>query len=204
MKLTLVLLSLMTAPWLFAQDLEAVFEFSSKPPEVGLIYLPENKELKSGPVIDQKDREFTQGIFVGSPGSEMVITNSDDTDHNVYAGDAEAGANFDVGLAPPGSETKQNIDWKEDMVVKVGCKIHPKMRTYVANISSKYHQIIEFDRSQKSISMNLDTFPNELKKVTVWLPRYDPIEVSLAKGESTTVTLIKSGKERGKLTLKRK
>jgi hypothetical protein len=53
------------------------------------------------------------------------------------------------------------------------------------------------------MTFNLDAFPADLKQVAVWLPRYDPIEVSLAKGESKTVTLMRSGKERGKLTLKR-
>lgn len=192
-------------PWtlLLAQDLKAEFEFEKSPPNVGLIYLPENKDLKTGAMIDQKDRQFTQELFVGSPGSEMVMKNSDDTDHNIYAGDEEAGANFDIGLAPPGSETKQQIDWKADKVVKIGCKIHPKMRAYVANISSKYHQVLEFDRSLQTVSFGLDTFPAELKVVAVWLPNYDPIEVSLAKGESKTVALMKSGKERGKLTLQR-
>lgn len=202
MRLPLLLI-LISTPLVYAQDLQAEFEFTKKPPEVALIYLPENKELKSGPTIDQKNREFTKGLFVGAPGSEMTITNSDDTDHNIYADDQDAGATFDIGLAPPGSETKLSIDWKDDMVVKIGCKIHPKMRAYVANISSKHHQIIEFDREQQTISANLDTFPANLKLVHVWLPKYDPIEVSLAKGESKTVTLMKSGKERGTVTLKR-
>jgi hypothetical protein len=127
----------MISSLLYAQDLEAAFEFIKKPPKVGLIYLPENKELKTGPVIDQKNKEFSQELFVGAPGTDMVITNSDDTDHNIYASDADAGADFDIGLAPPGSETRQNINWKEDMVVKIGCKIHPKMSAHVANVSSK-------------------------------------------------------------------
>ena len=81
------------------------------------------------------------------------------------------------------------MDWKKDMVVRLGCKIHPKMRAYAANITSRYHQVLTFDRTRKTFKVTIEGVPAKLTKVRVWMPNYEPIEVALSPGQTTTVTL---------------
>ncbi len=76
------------------------------------------------------------------------------------------------------------------------------MRAYVANISSKYHKVIEFDRAKTEANATV-TGPAQLKKIRIWLPRYEPIEVELSEGEQREVELKKRGKVYGKVVLSR-
>ena len=185
-------------------EISGTISFEKKAPVVGLIYLPGDEGLvgKDGPKLDQKDQRFTKPLVVGARGSKVTFKNSDTIAHNVYAEDTKAGANFDIGLAPPGSENETAIGWKEGMVVQVGCKIHPKMRAWVANISSRFHQVLEFEKGIKTYDFAFEA-PGNLKEVRVWLPRYDPVVVELAVGEEKTVDLMKKGKKYGTLLVKR-
>ena len=75
--------------------------------------------------------------------------NSDAINHNIYANDAEAKVNFDIGLASPGTEFQQTITWEENTFIRISCKIHPKMRAWVGSVSSKYHTEVKFSKKQK-------------------------------------------------------
>ena len=188
---------------LFAADYEVQIEFEKKPPSVGLLYMADDKSLSSakGPIMDQKNKNFSYKMIVGTEGSEVTFKNSDSFEHNIFANNKKTGVNFDVGLIPSGGETKVKMDWGEG-VVRIGCKIHPKMRAYVANISSKYHKVVEFDKKKKSYTIKFSA-PGSLTKLKLWLPKYNDVEIDLSKGEGST-DIMKKKSVRGTLTVVKK
>lgn len=198
-------LALFALPCGQAGEISGTLSFVKKPPSVVLVYMADDKSADKSEkrTLDQKDQQFTKKLVVAPSGSKISFVNSDNTDHNVYASDQKAGAEFDIGLAPPGSTIDQAVTWEKDAVVRVGCKIHPRMRTYVATVASKYHQVLELDRTKSDHSFSLEV-PDGVKVVRVWLPNYDPVEFTLEPGGENKVDLIKKAKVYGTLTINRK
>ena len=188
-----------------AETLTGEFVFTKKAPKTGLIYFSEDQSLSEDrqTIIDQIDKQFTERLAVGRQGSSIVFRNSDSIDHNIFANDLNAEVDFDVGLVEPESESVIPMEWEDGKVVRIGCKIHPRMRSYIANISSAYYQIMPFKKGKTSYEVSIDKIPSEFTKITVWMPRYDPIELTLPQGESKEIELIKKGKIRGTLRLNR-
>ena len=207
MGIVLALVSFAITPshTVLADTLNGAFTFQKKPPSVALLYFSEDTSLSSqiNTVIDQKDKQFSQKLYVTTKGTNAIFKNSDSINHNIFADDKKSGVKFDVGLMQPNGSNVHEVEW-EGKVVKCGCKIHPKMKTWIASISSKYYKIIEFDRSKKELVFDMNGFPESLSAIKLWMPRYEPIELKLSKGESHTVELKKRGKIYGTLNLTRK
>jgi hypothetical protein len=201
----LVVFSLLLFPkdGTWANSLTGEFTFNTKIPEVALVYFSEDKSLRSTvePVIDQVEKEFVPTLVVGAKGSRLVIKNSDTLNHNTYALDQKLKVSFDTDLAGPGVVSYQTIDWAENNVVKIGCKIHPTMRAWVACISSRYYKVVEFTKGKARPKFEIKDVPDNLTQVKVWLPRYLPAEVVIKKGESKKLELKKKTKVSGTLTL---
>lgn len=184
-----------------ADALTGKISFSKKAPYVGVLYA----KTGTGPTaaqVDQKDKVFDKKIVVVGNGGKIQFKNSDSFDHNIFANDPKTNVQFDVGLMPPGQVSSVTADWKTETLTRIGCKIHPKMRSYIANLPSDTYQIIEFQRKVKQYDIQLDVADTQSQFVFT-MPKYDPIEVSIAKGESKTVELTKKGKPRGTITLSR-
>lgn len=191
---------------LHADTLVGTFSFEEKAPPGALIYVVGDHSLKQNAVIDQKDTEFTSFAVVGPKDSTATFRNSDSINHNIYASDKETQVAFDIGLAPPGSESKQMISWEEEQMVRISCKIHPKMKAWVVSLSSKYYQILNFDKKQEKADFSISDVPSSLTQVKIWMPGYAPLELIIKKGEIQKRDLTKennSDKVRGSLELKR-
>ncbi len=201
----LVSLAVCTCNTVFADTVQGVFKFNKRAPSIALVYFSEGTGSNSnmGTIVDQKDKKFLEKMYVATNNSVLLFKNSDKINHNIFAHDKRSGAKFDVGLMKPGGSIGIKIDW-DDKVVRCSCKIHPKMRTWIASISSEHYKIIEFERKKKEFSFEMNSFPENLSKMRVWLPRYASIELSLDKGESKDIKLIKKNKTYGMLTLMRK
>lgn len=186
-----------------AGSIEGKITFDSKPPFAGLFYF-RDKGAKGGKFdIDQKDKEFVQKVFPVTVGSKVEFHNSDNMDHNIYASSMEDNIKFDIGILPPGAnQVADNASWKEDSVFRIGCKIHPKMKAYIANIPSSHYAAIDFDK-QAEHSFKINNVPADQTTLVVWMPKYDDIEINIKPGEEKTVELLRSGKVRGTLTVKR-
>jgi plastocyanin len=188
-----------------AGGLSGEFKFNKKAPSVALVYFSEDHSAKgAGPTVDQKDKQFTAKMMVGTSGSKIRFNNSDSVDHNIYANDSKAGVNFDAGLLPPGQTSQAEVTWKEEEVIKIGCKIHPKMQAYIANIASAHHKIVEFESKDAGGSFALANVPDKLTKVRVWFPKQDPVDVEIKKGETKEVEIKEKGQSFGTLKLVRK
>ncbi len=203
MKILLVTLVLM-APLAGLCDtlIKGSIDFNGRPPLVGIIYVPSNEVKPAVPVIDQIDKTFTHKMVVVSQGEKVVFNNSDAVEHNVFANDANAGARFDVGLMKPGGQRHVAVGWKDGALVRVGCKIHPRMRTYLATINTQHYQILEFDKSQRHYEFSLEV-PDDAQSIILRIPKYDDVTVDISEGTLWQHPIIKMERSRGQLTLKK-
>jgi plastocyanin len=201
-------LAFLALAWLaqgaFADAIKITLEFKDIVPDVGLVWMSEDKTLKTnpGPNLDQKDKEFTKSLVVASPGSEVTFKNSDEVAHNIFALDQAAGVFFDVGMVAPKEQAKKTIDWQAGKVVRLGCKIHPEMKAYIANVESRYNKIISLKPEEVKSTLTLNTGA-KLTKVAFWFPKFDPIEVDIPAGKTQSVPLVKKGEVVGTATLSR-
>ncbi len=189
---------------LAADSLKGAFTFDGKPPRVALVYFSEDKSLVVGEAtVDQVNKEFTTYLIVGGKDTKLQFKNSDNIDHNIYVNDNDAEVNFDVGLAEPGSVVTKPMDWKDNRIVRVSCKIHPNMRMYIAKLTSKYHAVINYEKPGFDGKWEIKDVPAQYTKLTIWMPGLDPIETTIAGGKKATLKITKKSEERGSVTLSR-
>lgn len=189
---------------LFSDTLKGVFTFDGKPPRVALAYFGEDTSLSiPTATVDQVSKEFTTYLIVGAKDTKLQFKNSDNIDHNIYVNDNDADVNFDVGLAEPGSVVSKPMDWKDNRVVRVSCKIHPNMRMYIAKITSKYHVIVNLDKPGFDGKWEIKDVPAQCTKLSLWMPGLDPIETAIGPGKKATLKITKKSEERGSVVLTR-
>ncbi|PCK09076.1 MAG: hypothetical protein COA42_05820 [Alteromonadaceae bacterium] len=177
--------------------------FLKRPPRIGIFYAVESEASGKNAEIDQIAKKFTSTINVADTTGELVFDNSDSVDHNIYANDTRNQVQFDIGLMSPGHKVNIPLNWKEDTLVRIGCKIHPKMRTYVANINSASYSILNFKDKNPKHTFTLDNIGSHVKELAVLFPGYDLIKVTINSGQSSTVTVTKKGKEKASATISR-
>ncbi|MBB3048688.1 plastocyanin [Litorivivens lipolytica] len=199
-----LLLSLLgLSPSVLAADYTVRLQFEKRPPKTALLYVPGDLGEQSQAVVDQVDKSFTESLVVAAPGQAVVFKNSDEVDHNIFANDMKSGARFDVGLMPPGGEKNIPVDWKADSLVRIGCKIHPKMRTYIAAVDAAYSKVMEFSSATSDYSISLEGVPDAAAQLLLRIPKYDPVVIDLNDPSTWTATLTKKGKTRGSFVLER-
>lgn len=199
-KYLIISILVLQAGWISAATISAKIAFKGRPAFSAVAYLNDGSVLENQ-IVDQKDKQFTQKIFVNLKSTELIFKNSDAMDHNIYANSPKDGIKFDVGLLSPGSKTKVDAkNWKEGAVIRVGCKIHPKMKSYIAILPSSNFKIIKFKKGTKEYSVEFSDVsgpqPFHLK-----IPGYHPVKVDLNVGDSKTIDLIKKKKVKGTIEL---
>lgn len=202
-KAVCLTLTLVMGQSAIADTISGKLEFTKKPPFAGVIYVAGSGSSEKKPAIDQKGKAFTTKIAVGVPNEMIDFINSDTFNHNIYANDKKQNVKFDVGLMTPDNATQIKIDWPNETLVRVGCKIHPKMRSYIANIKSDHFQALSFEKKVKNYDISIKQVPGDKHQVVLLMPKYDKLTVELKKGESKTVEITRKGKPRGSLTLTR-
>lgn len=199
--ITLSLTCLPSSAW--ADEISGTISFVKKPSFTGVLYVADEKGSIKKPNIDQKDKAFTTSIAVGSANDVISFKNSDTFDHNIYASDRKQNVKFDVGLMTPNNETNLNMDWAQDSLVRIGCKIHPKMRSYIANINSDYFHAFEFEKKVKEYTFSISDVPSDKHQVVLLMPKYKPQTIEIKKGESKTVEIKRKGKVKGTIAITR-
>lgn len=178
-------------------------KFIKKTPFAGVLFVKQSKSATAHASMDQLEKQFTKKVSLGAPGTSVTFSNNDSFEHNIFANDIENNISFDMGLMPTGQSSQIKMDWKENTMVRIGCKIHPKMRSYVANINSDYYQEFEFHEKVMSYPVNIKNVPDNQREIELIIPKYEKITVMLLKGESKIVDIVKKGKLRGTLTISR-
>lgn len=177
--------------------------FLKKPPRTGIFYAVENKASGKHAHVDQIEKKFTADINVVDSAGELIFENSDKVDHNIYINDTRNQIQFDTGLMVPEQTINIPVTWKNDTLVRLGCKIHPKMRTYLANINTENYIILDFKDKNPFQKFTLDNIGDHITELAVLFPGYDPIKIPLDSGQSNTVTVTKKGKEKASATISR-
>ena len=189
----------------FSDTISGTFEFDLRKPYVALIYFTDDTD--SGPelcgFLDQKNKAFSSRLVASKTDCEVSLKNSDSISHNIFANDMKTGASFDVGLIPPEGSSSTIVNWDEGKVVRVGCKIHPQMRSYIANVPSRRFAIVDFGSDSLSAEFAIDHVPASTKSMVIWFPRMDPISVEVERGANLTIQVTKKGRPYGRVNLKR-
>ena len=181
--------------------LSVTIEFEKRAPRVGLLYVPAADQQGADTEVDQIDKAFTQKLVVAAPGSAVTFKNSDKVNHNIFANDVKQGANFDVGLMAPGGEKVIPVNWQEDALVRVGCKIHPRMRMYIASVPAEFYQVVEFRPDQSHYEITLNNLPANAQEIVLRIPKYEPVTIDLKESKNLRKVILKKGKPRGSITL---
>ena len=135
---------------------------------------------------------------------QVMIQNKSYRDANVYANDRKNLVKFDVGLAPPNSTSWQQVTWKNGIVVRIGSKIRPKWRAWIASLSSKYYATVAFSRRGRKAFFRIANVPSNISKIKIWMPNYKVVTVSVKPGSSKTIDLKRRRRKRGTLKLSRR
>lgn len=179
--------------------------FDKKPPHAGVVYvLSRHKEVVKPAEIDQKDKQFTRTVIPVSKDQKVTFKNSDNMDHNIYAQDRKSGVKFDVGLMSSGQSTSIDVSWDNPTFLRIGCKIHPKMRAYIAKIPSNHFQEIAFRKSKPPYNYVIDNLEKDSAKVVFEMPGYDSITLDYSANINKEVPIIRKGKTVGKFIVKGK
>ncbi len=190
---------------LYPGDVTGVFTFPERKPFVALVYFADDPG--SGPEmcgsLDQKNKAFSKRIVTAKTGCEVTFLNSDEMQHNIFALSSVSDAAFDVGLLPPGKTSSAIVEWAEGEVVRLGCKIHPKMRSYIANVPSRYFAVVSFEDADGPFSFTISDVPDELDQVKVWFPKMDPIELTLEMNRDQSIDVTRRDQSYGTLEIKR-
>jgi len=80
--------------------------------------------------IDQSRCQFVPRVVVARSGQPVTIRNSDDTLHSIHAR-PRANAEFNIGQPRRGMESRRQFD-RQEVMIPIGCDIHPWMRAYVS------------------------------------------------------------------------
>lgn len=176
------------------------FEFTSRTPFTGVVYGTTGHDKQQN-TVDQKNKQFDKPLYIVDKNNAVIFKNSDATDHNIYANDVRSGVKFDVGLLPANGEKTLNIQqWPDDVFVRVGCKIHPKMRAYLANIETQNYQALDFDMANKTASTEI-TLNTDETGISVWFAGYQPLTYSIDRDKPVSFAINRKGKQRGTITI---
>lgn len=130
-------------------------------------------------VLDQKGCRYhprVVGVMVGQP---LEIRNSDSTSHNVNA-TAKVNEPFNVGMSMRGVKETKRFK-REEVMMKVGCDIHPWMAAYVGVVAHPFFAVTGVDGA-----FSLPGVPAGEHVVGVWHEKFGTREAKVtvtAKGE---------------------
>jgi hypothetical protein len=94
-------------------------------------------------VLDQKGCDYTPHMTVLQAGQPLKIRNSDDTLHNIHPR-PQANTEFNVGQPRQGMESTKMLD-KPEVMIPVGCDVHPWMRAYISVLSNPFYAVSKED-----------------------------------------------------------
>jgi plastocyanin len=96
-------------------------------------------------LLDQEGCMYKPSMLAVRAGQPIKIRNSDDTLHNIHPRPT-VNAEFNIGQPRKGMETTKTFD-KAEVMIPVGCDVHPWMRSYISVLSHPYFAVTKEDGS---------------------------------------------------------
>jgi hypothetical protein len=93
--------------------------------------------------LDQQGCEYHPHVVGVRTGQPIKITNSDDTLHNIHPRPT-ANSEFNIGQPRKGMESVKTFD-KQEIMIPVGCDVHPWMRSYISVVDHPYFAVTKDD-----------------------------------------------------------
>ena len=90
-------------------------------------------------VLDQQGCTYHPHIVALQVGQDITIRNSDDTLHNIHPRPT-VNPEFNIGQARKGMEATRKFE-KEEIMIPVGCDVHPWMRSYISVVSHPFFAV---------------------------------------------------------------
>lgn len=194
---------LLAAGCVQADVLNITVSFKNSVPFTGIVYVPEEKVPDINAVLDQKDKQFSAPLVTVSPGGKLRLRNSDDFNHNIFADDKATGLAFDLGMIEPKGSFRLPVRWQADSMVRLGCKIHPTMKAYVANVHSRYYTMLPLSAATKTYEARIARVPADLTEVRALFPNVSMLSVKVAAGQSRTLPIAYNGNVVGEIKIDR-
>jgi hypothetical protein len=94
-------------------------------------------------LLDQKGCDYTPHMTVLVAGQPLKIRNSDDTLHNIHPRPT-INQEFNFGQPRQGAENTKLMD-KPEVMIPVGCDVHPWMRAYISVLSHPFFAVTKED-----------------------------------------------------------
>jgi plastocyanin len=94
-------------------------------------------------LLDQQGCMYHPHIIVVQAGQPIKIRNSDDTLHNIHPRPT-INSEFNVGQARKGMESTRTFE-KEEIMIPVGCDVHPWMRSYISVVGHPFFAVTKDD-----------------------------------------------------------
>lgn len=139
-------------------------------------------------VLDQKGCDYTPHMTVLQAGQPLKIRNSDDTLHNIHPR-PQANQEFNVGQPRQGMESTKMLD-KPEVMIPVGCDVHPWMRSYIAVLDNPFFAVT--DENGKYEIKGLPAGEYEIEAIHEKLNKQTG-KITVKDGESATLDLAYKG-----------
>jgi plastocyanin len=94
-------------------------------------------------LLDQHGCMYSPHIVTVQAGQPLKIRNSDDTLHNIHPRPA-INQEFNIGQPRQGMESTKTFD-KPEVMIPVGCDVHPWMRAYIGVLSHPFFAVTKAD-----------------------------------------------------------
>jgi hypothetical protein len=138
--------------------------------------------------LDQKGCDYTPHMVAMQAGQGLKIRNSDDTLHNIHPRPT-ANEEFNFGQAKQGMERVKVFD-KPELMIPVGCDVHPWMRAYISVLSNPFFAVTKEDGTFEIKGLpegeyEIEAFHGKLKSETQ--------KVTLKSGEAATLNFSYKG-----------
>jgi len=94
-------------------------------------------------LLDQHGCMYSPHIVAVQAGQPLKIRNSDDTLHNIHPRPA-VNQEFNIGQPRQGMESTKSFD-KPEVMIPVGCDVHPWMRAYIGVLNHPFYAVTKAD-----------------------------------------------------------
>jgi plastocyanin len=94
-------------------------------------------------LLDQKGCNYSPHIITVQAGQPLKIRNSDDTLHNIHPRPT-VNQEFNIGQPRQGMESSHTFD-KQEIMIPVGCDVHPWMRSYISVVGHPFFAVTKDD-----------------------------------------------------------
>jgi len=93
--------------------------------------------------LDQQGCMYKPHIVVLQVGQPLKIKNNDETLHNIHPRPA-VNSEFNIGQPRKGMESTKTFD-KKEVMIPVGCDVHPWMRSYISVMDNPFFAVTDED-----------------------------------------------------------